>query len=70
MSAHERAGRAPEPEDLVDLDALLTAYHDTAPDPSDPAQRVAFGTSGHRGSSLKGTFTDAHVTAFAAAVCA
>jgi phosphoglucomutase len=70
MSAHERAGLAPEPSDLVDLDALLAAYHERHPDPADPGQRVAFGTSGHRGSSLKGTFTEAHVVAITAAVCA
>jgi phosphoglucomutase len=65
-----RAGTLPEPGDLVDLDALLAAYHDNQPDPSDPAQRVSFGTSGHRGSSLKGTFNEAHVVAIAAATCA
>jgi phosphoglucomutase len=70
MSAHERAGQAPEPADLVDLDALLAAYHERRPDPADPAQRVAFGTSGHRGSSLKGTFTESHVIAIGAATCA
>jgi phosphoglucomutase len=70
MSAHPRAGQPAEPADLVDVDALLRAYHDERPDPSDPAQRVAFGTSGHRGSSLKRTFNEAHVVAIAAAVCA
>jgi phosphoglucomutase len=72
MSTHidGRAGTQPEPDDLVDIDALLAAYHDERPDPSDPAQRVSFGTSGHRGSSLKGTFNEAHVVAIAAAVCA
>ena len=45
MSAYERAGQAPEPSDLVDLDALLAAYHELRPDPAIPAQRVAFGTS-------------------------
>jgi phosphoglucomutase len=69
MSAHERAGQLPEPADLVDVDALLAAYHDLTPDPGDPAQRVAFGTSGHRGSSLDRTFNEAHVVAIAAAVC-
>jgi phosphoglucomutase len=54
---------------LVDVEALLAAYHDVAPDPSDPAQRVAFGTSGHRGSSTAGTFNEAHVLAIAEAVC-
>jgi phosphoglucomutase len=69
MSAYARAGQAPEPADLADVDALLAAYHDERPDPSDPAQRVAFGTSGHRGSSLDRTFNEAHVVAIAAAVC-
>src|SRR5215217_878581 len=69
MSAHERAGHAPEPSDLIDVDALLAAYHDEHPDPAEASQRVAFGTSGHRGSSLKRTFNDAHVIAIAAAVC-
>ena len=65
-----RAGTLPEPGDLVDVEALLAAYHEVQPDPSDPAQRVAFGTSGHRGTSLKGTFNEAHVVAITAAVCA
>jgi phosphoglucomutase len=69
MSADPRAGQRPEPDDLVDVDALLAAYHDEAPDPSDPAQRVSFGTSGHRGSSLDRTFNEAHVVAISAAVC-
>jgi len=64
-----RAGQLPEDGDLIDVDRLLAAYHDERPDPSDPAQRVAFGTSGHRGSSLAGTFTDAHVAAISEAVC-
>ena len=46
-----RAGQPATLQDLVDVDALLAAYADEAPDPADPAQRVAFGTSGHRGSS-------------------
>src|SRR3712207_2606697 len=64
-----RAGQLPGDGDLVDVDRLLAAYHDERPDPDDPAQRVAFGTSGHRGSSLKRTFTDAHVAAVGEAVC-
>jgi phosphoglucomutase len=64
-----RAGQLPEPGDLIDVEALLAAYHDRRPDMSDPAQRVSFGTSGHRGSSLAGTFTDAHVAAISEAVC-
>src|SRR6476469_4781083 len=69
MSVDPRAGQLPRPEDLVDVEALLAAYGDDAPDPSDPAQRVSFGTSGHRGSSLKRTFNEAHVVAISAAVC-
>ncbi len=65
----ERAGTLPEPSDLIDVDRLLAAYHDERPDPSDPEQRVAFGTSGHRGSSLAATFNEAHVLAISEAVC-
>jgi phosphoglucomutase len=68
MSVDPRAGRPAEPSDLVDVDALLAAYPDE-PDPADPGQRVAFGTSGHRGSSLRRTFNEAHVVAISRAVC-
>ena len=47
-----RAGTPAQPSDLIDVDALLAAYYDRSPDLEDPAQRVTFGTSGHRGSSL------------------
>lgn len=56
------------PTDLVDLDALLAAYEDRRPDPTDPAQRVAFGTSGHRGSALDSTFNDDHIAAITQAI--
>jgi phosphoglucomutase len=62
---HPRAGQLPQDGDLVDLEPLLAAYREG--EPSDP---VAFGTSGHRGTSLDGSFTDAHVAAISAAVCA
>ncbi|NCT91796.1 alpha-D-glucose phosphate-specific phosphoglucomutase [Cellulomonas sp. APG4] len=65
---HERAGTPALPEDLVDLDALLSAYTDRTPDPDDPAQQVVFGTSGHRGSSLDGAFNEAHIIAITAAI--
>jgi phosphoglucomutase len=52
----------------VDLDRLVGAYYDEHPDPSDPAQAVSFGTSGHRGSSLAGTFTEEHIVAISAAI--
>ena len=54
---------------LVDVDALLAAYHDRLPDPHDPAQRVAFGTSGHRGSAFRGAFNEAHILAITEAIC-
>jgi phosphoglucomutase len=69
MPTHPRAGTPAQPEDLVDVDALLAAYHDRSPDPDDPAQRVAFGTSGHRGSSLRTTFNEAHIAATSQAIC-
>ncbi|GLK48209.1 phosphoglucomutase, alpha-D-glucose phosphate-specific [Brevundimonas intermedia] len=65
---HARAGRQALSEDLIDLDALLGAYESSRPDMTDPAQRVVFGTSGHRGSSLDGAFNEAHILAIAQAV--
>ena len=60
----------PAPKDiLVDLQKLLAAYADIRPDPSDPAQRVVFGTSGHRGSSLDGSFNEWHILAITQAIC-
>ena len=69
MSVSEKAGRLPDPADLVDVDALIGAYYDEHPDPADATQRVAFGTSGHRGTSTAGTFNEAHVLAIAEAIC-
>ena len=69
MSVDPRAGTLPEPADLIDVDRLLAAYSDEQPDPANPAQRVAFGTSGHRGTSTAGTFNEAHVVAISGAVC-
>ncbi|MBL1108527.1 alpha-D-glucose phosphate-specific phosphoglucomutase [Streptomyces sp. 5-8] len=66
---HERAGRPAGPEDLVDVARLVTAYYTTQPDPADPGQRVAFGTSGHRGSSLAGAFNEDHIAATSQAIC-
>jgi phosphoglucomutase len=65
MSVDPRAGTLPEASDLIDVDELLAAYHERP----DPSNRVAFGTSGHRGSSLAGTFTEWHVAAISEAVC-
>ena len=63
-----RAGQPAQPEDLVDLDALLSAYEGIVPDPQDPAQQVSFGTSGHRGSSLDGAFNEQHILATTQAI--
>ncbi len=65
---HERAGQLAQPEDLIDVDALLSAYYDTIPDPANIDQRVEFGTSGHRGSSLDASFNDAHIAATTQAI--
>jgi phosphoglucomutase len=63
-----RAGTLADPSELVDIDALLTAYHDRVPDPGEPSQRVAFGTSGHRGSALSTSFNEAHILATTQAI--
>ncbi len=65
---HERAGTTALPEDLIDVDALIGAYYDRNPDPENPDQQVAFGTSGHRGSSLDSAFNEAHIIAITAAI--
>jgi len=64
-----RAGQVAAPSDLVDVSHLVTSYFASTPDPSDPDQRVAFGTSGHRGSSLRNAFNEAHILAITQAVC-
>jgi phosphoglucomutase len=66
---HERAGTTALPEDLVDVARLVTAYYTEHPDPADPGQRVSFGTSGHRGSSLHRAFNDDHIAATSQAIC-
>lgn len=66
--AHPRAGTLALPEDLVDVDALVRAYYDNVPDPSDPLQQVVFGTSGHRGSSFDNAFNEAHILATTQAI--
>ncbi|MGW7499445.1 phosphoglucomutase (alpha-D-glucose-1,6-bisphosphate-dependent) [Streptomyces luteogriseus] len=66
---HERAGSPAGPEDLVDVARLVTAYYARRPDLDDPGQRVTFGTSGHRGSSLASAFNDDHIAATSQAIC-
>ncbi|MDT3329823.1 phosphoglucomutase (alpha-D-glucose-1,6-bisphosphate-dependent) [Microbacterium sp. KSW-18] len=63
-----RAGQPAESSDLIDVDALINAYYDLKPDPAVAAQRVAFGTSGHRGSSLSRSFNEVHILATTQAI--
>ncbi|GAA1921776.1 phosphoglucomutase (alpha-D-glucose-1,6-bisphosphate-dependent) [Nocardioides marmoribigeumensis] len=64
-----RAGQPALPEDLVDVAHLVTAYYTLEPDPDDVDQQVAFGTSGHRGSSLRTSFNETHIAATTQAIC-
>ena len=69
MSVHPLAGQ-PAPADLlIDVGALERAYYERGPDVSNPDQLVSFGTSGHRGTSLSGSFTEAHILAMTQAIC-
>lgn len=65
---HPRAGTVAQPEDLIDIAHVVTDYYAVDPDPTDPTQRVAFGTSGHRGSSVLGSFNEAHIAAMTQAI--
>ncbi len=65
---HERAGTVALPEDLIDVDALVSAYYDLHPDVTDPEQKVIFGTSGHRGSSFNTAFNEDHIAAITQAI--
>ena len=69
MNVSPLAGKLLPNSALVDVPRLVTAYFTRTPDPADPAQRVAFGTSGHRGSSFDGTFNEAHILAISEAIC-
>ncbi|WP_066375091.1 phosphoglucomutase (alpha-D-glucose-1,6-bisphosphate-dependent) [Herbidospora mongoliensis] len=66
---HQRAGQPALPTDLVDVPRLLTSYYALRPDVEQPSQRVAFGTSGHRGSSLNTAFNEDHILATTQAIC-
>ena len=65
---HERAGQPAQPADLVDVPHLVTLYYTEKPDPDDVDQQVAFGTSGHRGSSLRTAFNEDHILATTQAI--
>src|SRR5574342_299028 len=69
MSARPRAGQPADPAELANIPRLVTTYYAGRPDPSVPGQRVAFGTSGHRGSSLRLSFNEAHILAVTQAIC-
>ncbi len=69
MSISPYAGKPAEPEMLTNIPRLVTAYYVNRPDPAVPAHRVAFGTSGHRGSSLDHAFNEAHILAISQAIC-
>ncbi|MFV8053153.1 phosphoglucomutase (alpha-D-glucose-1,6-bisphosphate-dependent) [Mycobacterium sp. 48b] len=68
MAANPRAGQPAQPEDLIDVAAVVTAYYTRRPDPDDIAQQVVFGTSGHRGSSLDTAFNEGHILATTQAI--
>ena len=69
MSIHELAGKPAPRSILANIPRLVSAYYTRKPDVSDPAQRVSFGTSGHRGSSLKDSFNEDHILAISQAIC-
>ena len=68
MSVHELAGKLAPYESLINVPRLISAYYTQQPDPDNPAHRVAFGTSGHRGCSLENNFNEAHILAISQAV--
>ncbi len=69
MSLHPLAGKPAPYELLVNVPRLISAYYTGEPDPADPTQRVAFGTSGHRGSSFRDSFNEGHILAISQAIC-
>ena len=69
MAIHPLAGQPAPLSSLIDVSALISEFHERRPDPADPRQRVAFGTSGHRGTPGNGTFTEAHILAITQAIC-
>lgn len=69
MAIHPLAGQSPTPSMLANIPRLVTAYYTGRPDPAEPAQRVSFGTSGHRGTSLACSFNENHILAISQAIC-
>ena len=70
MPLNARAGQPADPKQLVNIPRLIASYYTIKPDPGEPTQRVAFGTSGHRGSSFHGSFNESHILAITQAICA
>ncbi|EQD29558.1 phosphoglucomutase, alpha-D-glucose phosphate-specific, partial [mine drainage metagenome] len=69
MTLSPLAGKPPPSSLLADIPRLVTDFFAIRPDPENPSQRISFGTSGHRGSSLKGTFNENHILCITQAVC-
>ncbi len=69
MTTDPRAGKPAEPSQLVNIPRLITSYYSLKPDPDEKTQRVAFGTSGHRGSSFASSFNENHILAITQAIC-
>ena len=69
MDVHPQAGKPVPPNLLIDVARLVGSYYESRPDVSDPDQKVSFGTSGHRGTSLNGSFNEAHILATTQAIC-
>ena len=69
MQVNSCAGKPAEASMLVNVPKLVTAYYTEVPDPALPEQRVAFGTSGHRGSAFKRAFNEWHILAISQAIC-
>ena len=69
MKIDPNAGKPADQAILVNVPRLVTAYYAEAPDPSVPEQRVAFGTSGHRGSAFNKAFNEGHILAITQAIC-
>jgi len=69
QTAPNQPGHLPNPANLLDTAHLVTAFYNLRPDPEIPAQRVSFGTSGHRGSAYASSFNDRHIAAISQAIC-
>src|SRR5512136_2164660 len=69
MKIHPLAGKPVPPELMIEVDQLEGTYYKRQPDPGDPNQRVSFGTSGHRGNPLEGSFNEAHILVITQAIC-